>query len=651
MKRLSWIGSFSCVCALLCACSDSSNSADASEIEDAQTELSAEALSSSSESSGVTGESAGSTGESSGATNQSAGSTGESAGSTDGSSDSTGESANSNSSSSTKAASSSSVYVRTDGDIGLIFSDAGVAVSNNAGECVVVSDKIAKIQCAGNYFLSGSSSDFSVQVAADTSDKVYLYLENLSLASASDAPIYAQTADKVFLVLTDGTENSLSDASTRANSWTYTNAKGNVKTDTTGAAIYAKCDLTFKGSGSLTVLGNYKNGIQTSKDIKIKDSPSITVNASNHGIKGKQSVKVEGGSFSITAREGDGIKSDEDDAESIADGKGYIQIIGGTFVIDAGDDGIQASNYILVDDSVSTPQLSITSGSDGIKTSSDSLVKNVSWADLNAGVITISAGDDGIDIDSTLNLNGATITVVTSVEGFEAATINANAGITSVYATDDGWNASNGTSSGQGGGMGGFGGGSWGGGSSNTGAIEPTINVNGGYHYVKTSNGDTDGIDSNGDINFNGGILVIEAGQNIIDVGDNNYTVNYAGGIVLGFGTQNEGVPSTGVSLCYGSSSGGMGGMGGFGGGNFGGQSSGSIASGTRYSAVSTSGEVLATITLTQSASQMIYIGTESATLASGGTYSGGTEVSFGLGFGGTLSGATTLSTSSCSSR
>lgn len=619
MNRLSWIGSISFAGALLFACSDSTSSAEAlDEGESSQPALSQTALSSA----GV----AVSSSESSGSSSS--------------------QGSDTNTSSSSGTVSSSSVYVRSDGDISLTFADAGVTVSGNAGECVTVSDKIATIKCAGNYFLSGSSSDFAVQVVADTSDKVYLYLENLSLASALDAPIYAQSADKVFLVLTDGSDNSLSDASTRANSWTYTTAKGNMKTDTTGAAVYAKCDLTFKGNGSLTVLGNYKNGIQTSKDIKVKDSPSITVNASNHGIKGKQSVKVEGGSFSITAREGDGIKSDEDDADNIADGKGYIQIIGGTFVIDAGDDGIQASNYILVDDSVSTPQISITSGSDGIKTSSDSLVKNISWADLNAGVITISAGDDGIDIDSTLNLNGATITVVTSVEGFEAATINANAGVTSVYATDDGWNASNGTSSGGMGGMGGM----WGGSSSTTGAIEPTINLNGGYHYVKTASGDTDGIDSNGDINFNGGILVIEAGQNIIDVGDNNYTVNYTGGIVFGFGTQNEGVPSTGVSLCYGSSSGGMGGMGGFG-GNFGGQSSGSIASGTRYSAVSTSGEVLATITLSQSASQMIYIGTESATLASGGTYSAGTEVSFGLGFGGTLSSATTLSTSSCSTR
>lgn len=549
----------------------------------------------------------------------------------------------SSSSVTSQATSSAVVYTESDEDLVMTFSTSGLTVSNDVNSCVTVDGNLATITCAGNYYMTGSSDDFQVLVDADTSSKVYLYLNNLSLTSASDAPIYVRTADKVFFMLVDGTTNSLSDASSRAKSWSYTDENGEAKIDTTGAAIYAKKDITFKGNGALTVNGNYNNGIHTTKDLKIKDVPTIVVTASNNGIKGKNSIEIEGGYFTITAG-GDGIKSDEDDTEDLAEGKGYVQITGGEFDIRTTDDGIQASNYVLIDDSVSTPVITINASGDGIKVS-DSTGAAIPTANLNAGVITISAGsdDDGIDVDSVLNLNGATVTVKSSYEGFEAAIINANAGVTNVYASDDGWNASDGSGSSAMGGMGGMGG------ASASGAGYPVINVNGGYHYVKTGSGDTDGIDSNGDININGGVIVIEAGGNTIDVGDAG-SMYYTGGILMGFGSQNEGVPSGGSSVCAGSSSG-MGGMS-MGGGP--GQSSqtttsGSFSAGTRVSALSGT-TVLSTYTLTQAASQMIYIYSTAASIYTGGTYTAGSEVSFGYGEGGSLSNGTSVTTSTCSS-
>ena len=361
--------------------------------------------------------------------------------------------------------------------------------------------------------------------------------------------------------------------------------------------------------------------------------PTLVVSAKNNAIKGKNSVEIEGGYFTITAG-GDGIKSDEDDASDLLEGKGYVQINGGEFDIQSGDDGIAATNYLLIDDSVSTPLITIHASGDGLKVS-DETGTVASTANLNAGVITIAAGSsaDGIDVDSVLNLNGATIAVTSSYEGFEAAIIHANGGVTSVYASDDGWNATKGSSS-QG----------MGGSFSATGAGYPAIHVNGGYHYVKTGSGDTDGIDSNGDINISGGVIVIEAGGNIVDVGDNG-SMYYTGGILMGFGSKNEGVPSGGVSVCAGgSSSGGMGG-----GRPSQTTTSGSFSAGMRVSALSGS-TVLSTYTLTQSASQMIYIWTASATIYSGGTYTAGTEISFGYGEDGSLSNGTAVSTNSCSS-
>lgn len=541
----------------------------------------------------------------------------------------------SSSSVTTQSASSAVVYAESDENRVMVFSESGLTVSNDVNGCITVEDNLAIITCAGNYYLTGSSDDFQIRVDADSSAKVYLYLDNLSLTSASDAPVYVRSVDKVFLMLVDGSANFLTDAGSRVKSWSYTDENGELKIDTTGAVIYAKRDLTFKGNGALTISGNYNNGIHTTKDLKIKDVPTLVVTAKNNGIKGKNSIEIEGGYFTISAG-GDAIKSDEDDQEDLAEGKGYVQITGGEFDIQAGDDGIQASNYVLIDDSVSTPQIAIRADGDGLKVS-DATGTAIPTANLNAGILTIRAGSngDGIDVDSVLNLNGATIAVTSSYEGFEAAIINANSGVTSVYAADDGWNASNGLSSqGRGDRR-----------TSSMGAGYPAINLNGGYHYVKTGSGDTDGIDSNGDIRVNGGVLVIEAGGNIVDVGDNG-SMYYTGGILMGFGAQNEGIPSGGTSVCAGSSSG-MGGMGAGPGQSS--QSSISFAAGTRVSAMD-GNLVLSTYTLTQAASKFVYIYDTAVTVYSGGIYTAGTEISFGYGEGGSLSNGSAISTSACSS-
>jgi len=109
------------------------------------------------------------------------------------------------------------VYQEAEGDLKLVFGTTGLTVENDDNSCVTVDSekKIATIKCAGNYYLSGSSSDFQVVVAANTEAKVYLYFNGLDLTSKSDAPIYVQSAEKVFFMLVDGTDNKLTDVSTR----------------------------------------------------------------------------------------------------------------------------------------------------------------------------------------------------------------------------------------------------------------------------------------------------------------------------------------------------------------------------------------------------------------------------------------------------
>ncbi len=417
------------------------------------------------------------------------------------------------------------VYQEAEGDLKLTFSESGLSVENDGNSCVSINGTVATISCAGNYYLSGKSSNFQVVVAASTEALVYLYLNGLDLTSTSDAPFYVQSAEKVFFMLVDGTENKLTDASTRTTIWKYSK-NGVAKEDTTMGTIYAKDDITFKGNGKLTVTGNYGNGIHTTNDLRIKDVPTMTVTAKNHAVKGKGSVNIEGGYYTLTANDGDGIKSDEgEDEGSVTDNtKGKIVITGGEFNIKAKDDGIQAYNYVLLADSVSTPKITVNSSGKGIVSNNLIYINagtvNVTSADdgvhsnmnvyFNGGVTTISAGDDGVHADSTLMINNGVVNVTKAVEGFEGWYIIAKGGKTAVTTSDDGWNAAGGSAdanSASGAQWGGPGGG--GAASSSVGYIE----IYGGYHYLYAAGNDVDVLDANGTVKMSGGVVILELGS------------------------------------------------------------------------------------------------------------------------------------------
>ena len=465
------------------------------------------------------------------------------------------------------------------GDPIIRFENDSVSIENN-NDCITYKEKTVTIYCQGNYQLTGSSSDNQVIVNAGDTDKVYLYLNELQLTSATDAPIYVQNAEKVFLMIVDGTKNTLADASTRTQSY----AKDNGTNDTTNATVYAKDDLTIKGSGDLTVTGNYNNGIQCSNDLRIRDLPGITVKAKNHAIKGKGSITIEGGYFSLTATNGDGIKSDEgEDENTITENKGAVVITGGEFEINAGDDGIQAFNYIFIADSTSIPFITINSKGKGIATDNrlyiNGGITNVTSADdglhsnlniyINGGLTTIAAGDDGIHADSTLRISDGAINITKAVEGIEASYIKAKGGMTATVASDDAWNAAGGSAD-----AGASSGSQWGGPGGGAGIMSSSkgyIIISGGYHYLYAAGNDIDVLDANGTATMSGGVLLLEigtsGGNNVMMKGpsgsqggsgcstnmaggliDTDSGFSISGGVMLGFGNRTEEYPNCSAS-------------------------------------------------------------------------------------------------------
>ena len=469
---------------------------------------------------------------------------------------------------------------------------ASGATATNAGNCVSVTGGTVTIKCGGEYDFSGSYSGSDAQIlvnTAKTDSSVYLNMKGLTLTNTADAPIYIQKASKAFVVAKNGTTNTFTDGSSRTKNYTYTNDSGEAKTDTTGACIYAKDDLTIKGEGTLIVKANYNNGIHTSNDLKVKNG-LITVNAKNNGLKGKGSVEISGGTINITTTEGDGIKSDTEDATDLANGKGSIEITGGTITVTSAFDGITAANAVVVANGESTaPSIKVTAGGGqnclSLNTSttggrggmggfggmggsscspSESMkgIKGDSSITISGGVIDINSRDDGLHSSGTITLSGGTMTIATdddgvhaekalyvkdnanvsvtiAYEGMESPDMNFEGGITSVITTDDGWNAAGGTSTTS---TGNTSRGGWGGAGGGMGGSTGNLKVSGGYHYVYVGTGDTDGIDSNGGISITGGVIIVECRMNggMGGMVDSDGTTSITGGKLLGFGTNNS---------------------------------------------------------------------------------------------------------------
>ena len=195
----------------------------------------------------------------------------------------------------------------------------------------VVENGIVSITKPGSYEISGTTSSGGIVVLVDKTEQVELVLNNVSITNPSGPAIYCDSADKLFITAKEGTVNTLKDGKNYPDGDTGPNA-----------ALYSDDDLTIRGSGTLNVIGVFKNGISSKNDIKIHDL-TLNVESVNTGIRGKYSVTVESGTLDIQAGN-DGIKS----TEEVKEGKGYVEVTGGTITIHAGDDGLQASVLLTV---------------------------------------------------------------------------------------------------------------------------------------------------------------------------------------------------------------------------------------------------------------------------------------------------------------
>ena len=342
----------------------------------------------------------------------------------------------------------------------ITMSGASASVNGNGASAT---DGVIKITQAGTYVLSGSFTG-NVEVAASETDKVQIVLAGAEI-TGTDTAINATSADKVFISLADGTSNSL--IATAAP----------VSEDGADGALWAACDLTVQGNGSLTVTGAV-DGIKTKDDLAITGG-NITVNAADDAIVGHDSLKITSANVTVSAKSGDALKVSEADKE----GKGFVSIDSGTLKLTSTeDDGISASRYVRIAGGI----IDIDVADKGIACDSDLVIED--------GSVAIRANGDGIHADYSVTVRDGNVTIDKSNEGIESQSITISGGMVAVIAKDDGINASKaGESVENNNPMGDV-------------ARECVLTVSGGYLYVDAGG---DGLDSNGSIDLSGGTVVV----------------------------------------------------------------------------------------------------------------------------------------------
>ncbi len=335
----------------------------------------------------------------------------------------------------------------------------------------------------------------------------------------------ADTSDAEKITVSDGQDISITKAGTYVISGNASNVTISVDvqdedkvqlvldgvsiTNETRPCIYVKnADKVFitttDSENSLSVTGTFEADGDTNTDAVIFAKDDITLNgvgtlnisSSDNAVSCKNDLKVTGGTYNIEC------------SHSAFEAKDSISVADGTINISSCVDGLHAED----DDDNSKGTIYIRGGN-----------------------ISINASDDGIHATVEVTIDGGNFNVIAG-EGIESTTIRINDGNIYIEASDDGINAAKKSDN-----------------------VTPEVEFNGGTTKIVMGAGDTDGVDSNGNITMNGGTVDI-TGQFTFDF-DGQATVN--GGTIIENGTETNTITSSMMG-------GGGGGRGGNPGGGFG---------------------------------------------------------------------------------
>ena len=180
------------------------------------------------------------------------------------------------------------------------------------------------------------------------------------------------------------------------------------------ACLYSKSDLVIAGGGTLTVTGNANSGI-TGKDTLKIEGTAVNVTAANHGINGKDCLVLKQADITVTSG-GDALRATNDSDSAL----GCILIGASVLTLTAGEDGIQAETTLTLFDTTGT----VTSGGgSGGALADDTSAKGIKAGTditVRSGSYTLDCADDAVHANGNVTVSGGTFTVTTGDDGVHA---------------------------------------------------------------------------------------------------------------------------------------------------------------------------------------------------------------------------------------
>ncbi len=191
--------------------------------------------------------------------------------------------------------------------------------------------------------------------------------------------------------------------------------------------------------------------------------------------------------------------------------KDDLKVTGGTINIECSSDGLEANDSISIADG----NITINTAKDGIHSENDEDNSQGSVY-ICGGTITVNAGSDAIQGTTVVQIDNGSLTL-SGGECIEATYVQINGGTINISASDDGIN-----------------------GSGKSSAYSTTVEITGGDITIVMGQGDTDGIDSNGDIYIRGGNINI-TGQSACDY---DGKAEKTGGTLIVNGVETDTIPN-----------------------------------------------------------------------------------------------------------
>ncbi len=404
--------------------------------------------------------------------------------------------------------------------------DAGTSADTDASDTDTVSTSADADESTSDESTSDVISSEETEALSSTTvnSSVDGILDTSDMFTDRDLEQEADLTDAVYYTVSDGEDITITEegvyviSGSASNVTIYVEAADTDKvqivlagvtiTNTDMPCIYVKeadkVFVTTSADSTLTVSGTFAEDAENNVDAAIYSCSDLVLN----------------GTATLTITSTDVCVDTKDD----------LKVTGGTYVFTAGTKGFEANDSIRIADG----DFTITAGTDGLH-AENSDDDSLGYIYIAGGTFNIDAGDDGIHAVSVLQIDGGTFDI-SAYEGLEATYVQINGGTIVIEGGDDGINAAG-----------------------KSGAYSTMVEITGGEITITMASGDTDGIDSNGDVIISGGYIDITCNSGV-DF-DGNGTLS-GGTLIVNGEEQTELVSDMmGMSGMGGQMDGGMGGQ------------------------------------------------------------------------------------------